>query len=65
MKNIFKINVLWFVVIMLLTLSFTSCDNAEKTNEKEDEMEEMKSTYEISLAQWSLHKSFFGDLGND
>ena len=60
------------VLSVLALLIFTlSCKNDSK-NTTEDTaavdstaIAEVTSDYQISLAQWSLHKSFFGELKND
>jgi sugar phosphate isomerase/epimerase len=65
MKSTFKIKSLKLMAILLLFFTFVSCDNADKPSEMDENMEEITTPFEISLAQWSLHKSFFGDLGND
>ncbi len=53
-----------FILYIFVAISIISCNS---TNNSENEMttEDMTPDLNISLAQWSLHKSYFGDLGND
>lgn len=48
---------------MVIAIFITSCNNSPKTEMANDETsEEMdNSDFKISLAQWSLHNSFFGE----
>lgn len=47
-------------------MSITSCKNEQSMHDTTDQnVESAPPDYDISLAQWSLHKSFFGDWGND
>lgn len=52
-------------VIVLFFLAIACNNESPNPTKSEEKMEEKKTAYEISLAQWSLHKTFFGDLGND
>ena len=47
-------------LFLSFTLLFTACNS---TSDSEQTTEE-NLDYKISLAQWSLHKSFFGDALN-
>jgi len=50
------------LLIALFAICLTSCENTDsKSKEETMKVEESKPDYDISLAQWSLHKSFFGD----
>lgn len=53
---------------VLLSFALISACGSKNDGQTEDEMNtttEANSTYQISLAQWSLHKSIFGDRPND
>ncbi len=57
---------LTILCLFALVFSINSCKNGESMENPEPTTTMEKETdFEISLAQWSLHKSFFGDLGND
>lgn len=46
-----------FILLILSVFSFSACNKSTKTEGSEP-------LWNISLAQWSLHKSFFGDSQN-
>jgi sugar phosphate isomerase/epimerase/uncharacterized protein YceK len=60
-----KLQNLFFVLLTFALLS--ACGSkTEKTNEEDMATNtEASSDYQISLAQWSLHKSIFGELPSD
>lgn len=64
-KRAFTISKL--TMIFFLTFLIISCNSENKTTmETDNKTEETKADFEISLAQWSLHKSFrAGDLDPD
>ncbi|WP_082391137.1 sugar phosphate isomerase/epimerase family protein [Jiulongibacter sediminis] len=47
-------------LFLSFTLLFTACNSSTESEQTAEET----SDYKISLAQWSLHKSFFGDALN-
>jgi sugar phosphate isomerase/epimerase len=48
-------------LLSVFALMAASCDNANTPKEGTESTEEMTADYDISLAQWSLNKSFFGE----
>ena len=58
------------IIMGIGMLFLISCNNKSKTSEKDnlekDTVSEVVSTpdFQISLAQWSLHKSYFGEIKN-
>ncbi|MEN8230205.1 MAG: sugar phosphate isomerase/epimerase, partial [Bacteroidota bacterium] len=52
-------------VLMILTMAFmVSCNSGTKSNKTdatEDTEVEAVADFQISLAQWSLHRTYFGE----
>ncbi len=52
------------LMMLIATVFFLSCDSGSKSSSEDSESEEVKvetvPDFQISLAQWSLHRTFFG-----
>lgn len=53
------------LLFLLLSLSLITACGGKTAKEETGEETVETADFQISLAQWSLHRSFFGDLGND
>lgn len=65
MKNMHSLRNLFFLLISLSL--FTACDGNTAGGEEDTQETTMEENpdFQISLAQWSLHNSFFGELPSD
>ncbi len=53
-----------FLMMIIISAFLTSC-NSESNSTNNKDSKEKQADFQISLAQWSLHRTFFGEIIND